>query len=224
MPCHVPASAFAKVPGISIVPVGSRYFLTLLPHNRLPSNALTCMPADWGLVDYGLEGLAAATGAHRIPPVGCSFWQRRDGVTICAGDAATRNQLMALVNRTVTLGNALCCSEHRHRRSAEGFQAHCPPSSQTAAQTASAQPPTSSPQAPQPLTVYSDPRKRSLAVALRPASLKCSVTPPPEGPRKRQHRLAAADAALQNMGNAIAQLQQAALTLQGNLQDLRNFA
>ena len=74
-----------------------------------------------------------------------------------------------------------------------------------------------------PLTVYSDPRKRSLAVALRPASLKCSVTPPPEGPRKRQHRLAAADSTLQNMGDAIAQLQQAALTLRDILQDLRSF-
>ena len=223
MPCHVPASVFAKVPGISIVPMGSRYFLTLLPQHRLQADALTCMPPDWGLIDDELEGPAAATGSHRVLPGGCSFWQRKDGVTICAGDAATRNQLMAIVNRTVTLGNAISCLKHHHCRSAEGSQAHCPPRSPTAAPTALAQPPTPSPQAPQPLTVYSDPRKRSLAVALRPASLKCSVTPPPEGPRKRQQRLAAADAALQNVGNAMAQLQQAALTLQGHLQELRNL-
>ena len=51
MPCDVPASVFAKVPGIGIVTVGSRYFLTLLPHHRLQSNAPTCMPSGWDWVD-----------------------------------------------------------------------------------------------------------------------------------------------------------------------------
>ena len=101
--------------------------------------------------------------------------------------------------------------------------AYCLPNARIVTQAASTQPSTSSPQAPRPLTVYSGPCKRSLAVCLRPAPLKCAVTPPPEGPRKRRHRLASADSTLQNMGDAIAQLQQAALTLRDILQDLRSF-
>ena len=224
MPCDVPASVFAKVPGISIVPVGSRYFLTLLPHHRLQPNAPTCIPSGWGRVDDELEGLATAIRTHCAPFVGYSFWRRTDGVMICASDAAAGNQLMALVNRTVAVGTAHYCSEHRHRHSAEGSRAYSFPNSLIATQAASAQPPTSNPQVPRPLTVYSGPHKRSLAACLRPASLTCSVTPPPEGPRKRRHRLAAADSTLQNMGDAIAQLQQAALTLRDILQDLRSFA
>ena len=130
---------------------------------------------------------------------------------------------MALVNLTVAVGTAYYCSEHRHCHGAEGSRAHSVPNVLMAAQASSAHPPASSPQVPRPLTVYSGLHKRSSAAGLRPDSLARSVTPPLEGPRKRRQRLAAADSTLRNMGDAIAQLQQATLTLRDTLQDLRSF-
>ena len=130
---------------------------------------------------------------------------------------------MALVNRTAAVGTAHYCSEHRHCHGAEGSWACSLPSALTAGQTDSVQPPASGPQVPRPLTVYSSSRKRSSAACLQPNSLTRSITPPPEGPRKRRQRLAAADSTLRNMGDAIAQLQQATLTLRDTLQDLRSF-
>jgi hypothetical protein len=130
---------------------------------------------------------------------------------------------MALVNRTAAVGTAHYCSEHRHCHGAEGSWACSLPRALMAEQTAPAQPPASSPQVPRPLTVYSGPHKRGLAACLRPNSLTRSITPPPEGPRKRRQRLAEADATLRNMGDAISQLQQATLTLRDTLQDLRRL-
>ena len=130
---------------------------------------------------------------------------------------------MALVNRTAAVGTAHYCSEHRPCRGAEGTWACSLPRALRAEQTASAQPPASSPPVPRPLTVYSGPHKRGFAACLQPNSLTRSITPPPEGPRKRRQRLAAADSTLQNMGDAIEQLQQATLTLRDTLQDLRRF-
>ena len=223
MPCDVPASAFANTPEISVVPVGSRYLLTLLPNHRPQPNATTHTPTGWGWVDDRLEGLATAIRTHCAPLAGSSVWRRTDGVMICARDAAAGSKLMALVNTTVAVDTAYYCAECRHCHGAEGSRAHSLPNFLMAAQASSALPPTSHPQAPRPLTVYSGPHKRSSAALSRPDSLARPVTPPPEGPRKRRQRLAAADSTLQNMGDAIAQMQQATLTLRDTLQDLRSF-
>ena len=100
MPCDVHASVFANVPEVSIVPVGTRYFLTLLPNHLPQPDASTHTPSGWGWVDDRLEGLAAAMRRHNVSLDGYSIWRRTDGVMVCARDAATGSKLMALVNRT----------------------------------------------------------------------------------------------------------------------------
>ena len=223
MPCDVPASVFANAPEMRVVPAGSRYFLTLLPNHRPQSNATTHTPPGWGWVDDRLEDLATAIRTYCGPLAGYSIWRRTDGVMICARDAAARSKLMAMVNLTVAAGTTHYCSEHRHCHGVEGTRAHSVPNVAMAAQASSAHPPAAGPHVPRPLTVYSGLHKRSPAAGPRPNSLARSVTPPPEGPRKRRQRLAAADSTLRNMGDAIAQLQQATLTLRDTLQDLRSF-
>ena len=69
MPCDVPASVFANAPEMSVVPVGSRYFLTLLPNHRPQPNAPTHTPSGWGWVDDRLEGPLLRRFARTVPPL-----------------------------------------------------------------------------------------------------------------------------------------------------------
>ena len=212
------------MPELSVVLLGTRYLLTLLPKYFPPQDAPEQTPSGWGWVDGRLEGLAAAMRRHNVNQAGCNIWRRADGVMVCASNAATRRKLMTLVNQTAAVGTAYYRTEQRHFDGApETWIYSLPAKSMTVERVPAAQPGGPSPSAPRPLTVYGGSLKRSIAVCLQPNSTARSITPPPEGPRKRLQRIAAAETALRNMGEAILQLQQETLTLREALQDLRSL-